>query len=221
MLGWSDRSEVRQGSRCRNKFTEADVWGGVVGAVGWTWLRHHGRGLPFLHLSSGPSLLQHKECNLSLSCRRCLHCYVYPLRGTQDPVPRLCCCCLSLPPLSLPPLPSLLSNCRNLPIATQGRSWRLNEAHFLKTRNGGHGKAFVPRSPTAPGSVLERLIELLALHFCACSVPSSAISSNRLQTPTKQLTRLQSINSSAATLGQLGVQQNEEHSIRFSNFSES
>ena len=35
MLGWLDQSDVRQGSRCRNKFTEADVWG----RGGWdSWL---------------------------------------------------------------------------------------------------------------------------------------------------------------------------------------
>ena len=31
-----------------------------------------------------------------------------------------------------------------------GRSERLNEAYFLKTRHGGHRKAFVPRKPTGP-----------------------------------------------------------------------
>lgn len=44
-------------------------------------------------------------------------------------------------------LPSLISNCLNLPLGAQGRLWRLNEAHFLKTRNGGHRKGFVPMSP--------------------------------------------------------------------------
>ena len=29
------------------------------------------------------------------------------------------------------PLPSLINNCLNLPIGTQGMSWKLNEAHFL------------------------------------------------------------------------------------------
>ena len=54
-----------------------------------------------------------------------------------------------------PPFPpSHISNCLNLPVGTQGRSWRLNEAHFLKTRDGGHRKAFVPRSPTGPCLVI-------------------------------------------------------------------
>ena len=52
--------------------------------------------------------------------------------------------------LSLHPLPSLISNCLSLSVVIQGRSWRLNEAHFLKTRNGGHRKSFVPRTPTGP-----------------------------------------------------------------------
>ena len=43
--------------------------------------------------------------------------YVYPLRWNQDPTPRLHCCFLAapalspLPPLSLHPLPSPISNC--------------------------------------------------------------------------------------------------------------
>ena len=73
-----------------------------------------------------------------------------PLRGNQDPAPRLCCSFLTVPPWSLHPLPSLISNCLNLPLGTQGRSWRLNEAPFLKTRDGGHREMFVPRSPTGP-----------------------------------------------------------------------
>ena len=59
------------------------------------------------------------------------YCYVYPLRGNQDPVPRLHYCFLTVPPLSHHPLPSLISNCLNLPVGTQGRSWRLHEAYFL------------------------------------------------------------------------------------------
>ena len=45
---------------------------------------------------------------------------------------------LAGPPLSLHRLPSLTSNCLNLLLRTEGRLWKLNEAHFLKTRNGGH-----------------------------------------------------------------------------------
>ena len=84
-----------------------------------------------------------------LGIRR-LHQNASPLRGNQDPAPRLCYCFLTVPPSSLRPLPSLISDCLNLPLGTWGRSWRLNEAHFLRTRNGGHREAFVPRSLTGP-----------------------------------------------------------------------
>ena len=67
--------------------------------------------------------------------------------GNQDPAPSLYYCFLTVPPLSLHPLPSLISNCLNLPLGTLGR---LNEAHFLKIRNRGHRKPFVPRSPIGP-----------------------------------------------------------------------
>ena len=54
---------------------------------------------------------------------------------------------LTVPPLSLDLLPSLISSCLNLSLRTQGRPWRLNEVHFLKTRNGGHRKAFCALEP--------------------------------------------------------------------------
>ena len=44
------------------------------------------------------------------------------------------------PPLFLYSLTFLISNCLNLPFGTQRRSWRLNEAYCLQTRNRGHGK---------------------------------------------------------------------------------
>ena len=51
--------------------------------------------------------------------------YVYSLRQSQDPAPRLYYCLLPAPPLSLLSLPSLTSNCLNPPFGTQGSSWRL------------------------------------------------------------------------------------------------
>ena len=36
---------------------------------------------------------------------------------------------------------------------TQGRPWKMNEAHFLKIRNEGCREVFVPRSPSRPCSV--------------------------------------------------------------------
>ena len=81
-------------------------------------------------------------------CKRAQrYCYVYCLRGNQDPAPRLHYCSLIVPPLSLHPLPSLINSCLNLPIGTQGRSWRLNEASFLSSRNGEHRKAFCAQEP--------------------------------------------------------------------------
>ena len=62
------------------------------------------------------------------------YCYVYFLRRNQDPIPRLHHCFLTLPPLFLHSPPTLISKCLNLPFGTQGRSKRLNEAHFLQTR---------------------------------------------------------------------------------------
>ena len=72
------------------------------------------------------------------------------LEGEPGPCPKAALLfLLTAPPLSPGPLPSRISICLNL----QGRSWRLNEAYFLLSRNGGHRKAFVPRSPTGPCSV--------------------------------------------------------------------
>ena len=43
---------------------------------------------------------------------------------------------LAAPPLFLHSLPSLISNCLNLPFEIQKRSWRLNETYFQLIRNG-------------------------------------------------------------------------------------
>ena len=53
------------------------------------------------------------------------------LEVNQDPAPRLYYCSLTVPPLSLHPLPSLISICFKLLFGTQGRLWRLNVAYFL------------------------------------------------------------------------------------------
>ena len=52
------------------------------------------------------------------------YCDVYSLRRRRDPALRLCYFLTALP-WSLHPLPSLISNCLNLPFGTQGRSMRL------------------------------------------------------------------------------------------------
>ena len=54
-----------------------------------------------------------------------------PLEANQDPAPRLYYCSLTVPPLSLHALPSLISICFNLLFGTQGRFRRLNVAYFL------------------------------------------------------------------------------------------
>ena len=54
--------------------------------------------------------------------------------------PMLHYCFLISPPFFLQSLPSLISNCLNLPFGTQERSRRLNEDYFLQIRNRVHGK---------------------------------------------------------------------------------
>ena len=57
-------------------------------------------------------------------------CFVWPLRQNQGPAPNLRCCFLAAPPLPLHCLPSLTSNCWNLPFGAQGRSWRLESVPY-------------------------------------------------------------------------------------------
>ena len=76
------------------------------------------------------------------------YCYMYPLRGYQEPSPRLYYCFVTASLLSLHPLLFLISNCLNLPFETQGRSWRLNESiSYKQETERGHRKPFVSRSP--------------------------------------------------------------------------
>ena len=89
---------------------------------------------------------------------------MYTLRGNEDPVPWLHCCFLAAPPLFLHPLPSLISNCLNLPFGTQGR---------------GHRKAFVPRSPT--GSCLVSIPHIAQISWCTSArILLEEISRNRI-----------------------------------------
>ena len=53
------------------------------------------------------------------------------MKGNQDPTPKLHYYFLTVLPLSLHPLASLISDYLNLLVETQGRSWWLNEAYFL------------------------------------------------------------------------------------------
>ena len=90
-------------------------------------------------------------------------------------------------PLSLLLLPSLISNYFNLPLGTQGRLWKLSEAHFLKTRNEGHRKAFVPKSPIGPFSVtLWRAVllsSLTLLLFAQAPFPIKSLSLSACVSP--------------------------------------
>ena len=65
------------------------------------------------------------------------YCSMCPLRGNQDPSPRLHHCFLT--PLSPHPLPSLISTCLNPPVGTLGRSWRLNEDSSCRGANKREG----------------------------------------------------------------------------------
>ena len=72
------------------------------------------------------------------------------LEGEPGSCPKSVLLLLSCSSLVFASPPFHISSCLNLLLGTQGRPRRLNEAHFLKTRNGGHSKAFVSRSPTGP-----------------------------------------------------------------------
>ena len=74
---------------------------------------------------------------------------MYPLRQNQDSAPRLHYCFLAVPPLSLHPLPSLISNSLNLPFGTQGRSWRLESFHY-KQEMGDMERLSCPGVPQCP-----------------------------------------------------------------------
>ena len=74
---------------------------------------------------------------------------MYPLRYNQDPAPRLHCCFLAAPPLSLHPIPSQISNSLNLLFGTQGRSWRLKSIPY-KQGTGDTERLLSPGAPQSP-----------------------------------------------------------------------
>ena len=92
-----------------------------------------------LHLGGGPSSIEELKDTVM---------YIFSSRN-QDPISTLYHH-LIVPPLFLYPLPSLISNCLNLPFGTQGRSRRLNEAYILQTRNGEHRTDLYSRAPQSP-----------------------------------------------------------------------
>ena len=87
---------------------------------------------------------------------------MYSLSENKDPVPKLYYCFLTVPPWSLHSFPSLISASFNLPTGTQERSWRLNEAYFLQSRNEGQRKVFMTGCPTGFCSVLFVIVKLLS-----------------------------------------------------------
>ena len=91
------------------------------------------------------------EWGLQFYRRTQRHCYVYFLSRNEDPVSRLYHHLIVFL-LFLYSLPSLISNCLNLPFGTQGSSRRLNAAYILQIRNGEntadlYSRIATPQSP--------------------------------------------------------------------------
>ena len=87
------------------------------------------------------------------------------LEANQGPAPRLHYCFLAAPPLSLHPLPSLISNCLNLPFGTQGRSWRL-ECVPYKQGMGDAERLPCPGSPQGPAQIQYVITESMEAVLC-------------------------------------------------------
>ena len=64
---------------------------------------------------------------------------MYPLRQNQDPTPRLLYCFLTVPPLTLYPLPSIINSCPNLSFRTQERSGRLESIPYKQETEDTEG----------------------------------------------------------------------------------
>ena len=119
------------------KFLIENMWGKGCNVydfllIGWWWgNRWCSRNLVFsLELPSSTWVK-----TLILGKRTERYCHIFSLRRNQDPASKLQYCFLATPPLFLPSLPSLISNCLNLPFGTQKRSVRLNEVYFLQIGN--------------------------------------------------------------------------------------
>lgn len=83
---------------------------------------------------------KHEDSPFALRCVGGPPHYVNPLRGNRDPAPRPCSCRLtgSPSPDRQPSEPALWRS---------GKAVKAGGGPFLRTRNGGHGRACVPRSP--------------------------------------------------------------------------
>ena len=93
----------------------------------------------------------HLPLGVFLPWRGQRYCYMYPMRGNQDRVPRLHSCLLAAPPLSLHPLPSLIAAVQICPLElTEGcGGWRL----FPTNKKQETLKVSMSRSPTGSCSV--------------------------------------------------------------------
>ena len=60
------------------------------------------------------------------------------------------CSFLTASPLSLHPLPSIVSTCLNLPTGTLGRSWRLNEPVSYNQEMADTERLSCPGAPQGP-----------------------------------------------------------------------
>jgi len=72
---------------------------------------------------------------------------MYPLRGNQDPAPRLYCCVLMAPPWSLPPLPSLIGNPLNLPLGSSEKVLEAEGGPFPKNQKWGTQRGLYAQEP--------------------------------------------------------------------------
>ena len=106
------------------------------------------------------------------------YCYVYPLRGYQEPSSRLYCF-LTASLLSLHPLLFLISNCLNLPFETQGRSCRLNESiSYKQETERGQQKAFCVQEPHWLLLGFRNIVHSPHLVFPGPTCPSPSLLSN-------------------------------------------
>ena len=84
---------------------------------------------------------------------------MHPLWRNECPAPRLCYFFLILPPLSLHSPPSLISNCLNLSLGTQGRLPWLNVAHFPRTQEVEDTESLLcPGAPQSPARLQEDIV---------------------------------------------------------------
>ena len=98
------------------------------------WLRPWHRKVP------RPGIKTTLQLQPAPNLRQCGILYLLHHKGTS----------CAIPSLSLQLLPSLISNCLNIPFRTQGRSKRLNETYLLQTRNGGTERLLYPGAPQGP-----------------------------------------------------------------------